>query len=140
MRRFVHDFLKWFPVTLIGGCFAAAQLWQPVKDWIATQAVCVWHEMTLPWGTLMLLVSVAAYVVAIIWTGQERATNAISLKPQPFPNMPLYKVCRYIARDSMWASRYAGSDYEWITNLDRELQSKLSLGRISAFAIPPCVR
>jgi hypothetical protein len=72
MRRFVHDFLKWFPVAIGGGALATAGVWTEAKDWIAAKVVWGWSQMSNPWIALLLLVSVAAYVAAIIWTGSDR--------------------------------------------------------------------
>ena len=78
MRRFVHEFLKWFPVAIFGGALAAAGVWTEVKDWIAALVAFAWSEMTYPWIAFFALASVAAYVAAIIWTGQERKPVATS--------------------------------------------------------------
>jgi hypothetical protein len=84
MRRFVHDFLKWFPTAIVGGGLAIAALWTPAKDWIATEAIWAWSQMSDPWIAFFVVVSVAAYVAAIVWTGQER-------KPKPSePGVFLY--------------------------------------------------
>lgn len=72
MGRFVHDFLKWFPVALGGGAIAIAGVWSPAKDWIAERAGWAWAEMSEPWIAILVVLSVAGYAAAIIWTGQER--------------------------------------------------------------------
>ena len=72
MRRFVHDFLKWFPVAIGGGAIAIAGVWSDARDWIGAEAIRVWSQMSDPWIAVLVVVSVAAYVAAIIWTGQER--------------------------------------------------------------------
>ena len=72
MRRFVHDFLKWFPAAIAGGAVAIAAVWSEAKDWIAQQVALGCSQMTDPWIAFFVLVSIAAYLAAIIWTGQER--------------------------------------------------------------------
>lgn len=73
MRRFVHDFLKWFPTAIVGGGLAIAAVWTGAKDWIAVKITWAWFQMSDPWIAFFVLVSIAAYVAAIVWTGKERS-------------------------------------------------------------------
>ena len=75
MRRFVHDFLKWFPTALVGGALAVAALWTKAKDWIAEISAWGWAHMSDPFIALILVVALAAYIAAIIWTGQEQSAD-----------------------------------------------------------------
>jgi hypothetical protein len=77
MQRFVHDFLKWFPVAMGGGAIAVAGVWSQAKDWIATEVIWAWAQMSDPWIAFFVVMSGAAYVGAIIWTGQEGKAKAL---------------------------------------------------------------
>ena len=76
MRRFVHKFLTWFPAAIGGGAVAISAVWTEAKDWVGATAGWLWAQMNSPWIAFFVFLSVAAYVAAIIWTGQERAVNA----------------------------------------------------------------
>ncbi len=112
MRRFVHDFLKWFPAAIGGGAIATAAVWTGAKDWIAFQVAWAWAQMSSPWVAFFALFSIAAYVAAIIWTGQEgslakessvpsaRAPNVSRTAKRPDtrqPNMSLQGLAKHLS-------------------------------------------
>jgi len=74
VRKLVHKFLIWFPVAVFSGGIAIAELWGEAKVWITEQVLWAWSEASDPWITTLLVGVVAAYIVAILWTGQERST------------------------------------------------------------------
>lgn len=95
MRRFVHDFLKWAGPSIVlfcGGCIglvaALAQSYPGVKDWGKAQFDGWWPILSAPWFLLSAAIAIAAYVAALVWTGQEARTipanapNAKAEKPQ----------------------------------------------------------
>lgn len=73
MRKFLHDFLKWFPAALCGGLVAVSAVWSPARDWIAARAVWAWSAMSDPWIAFFMVVVLAVYVAAIIWSGDKDA-------------------------------------------------------------------
>lgn len=44
-------------------------------------------------------------------------------------NMPLHQALRWIARDSVWASKYRWPDDQWVVRVQAEFLSKWQLGR-----------
>jgi hypothetical protein len=89
MRRFVHDFLKWFPPAVGGGGLAVAAVWEKARDWIASEVTWAWLQMSNPWIAFFVIVAVVAYVGAILWTGQERKPT-VSLSAPPIGPDQLY--------------------------------------------------
>lgn len=79
-RRFAHEFLKWLPLALGGGIVSVSAVWEGPKKWFGDQATWAWSEMSDPWIGAAVVVVLAAYVGAIIWTGQPR-DNAHTLVP-----------------------------------------------------------
>lgn len=71
MLRFIHDFLRWFPAAVGGGAVAISAVWQPAKDWIATQVVWAWAAMSEPWVAFFIVLAIAVYVAAIIFSGDK---------------------------------------------------------------------
>jgi hypothetical protein len=51
------------------------------------------------------------------------------------PDMPLHCVLRWIARDSIWASKYVWPDDQWLLRVKDEFLSKWQLGRIEMMGI-----
>lgn len=69
--RIIHDFLKWFPVAFGGGSVAIAAVWSSAKDWIAGEASWAWAKMSDPWIAFVVVLALAAYAAAIIWSGRK---------------------------------------------------------------------
>lgn len=93
------------------------------------------------WPTYDVSVEAFLYVLVglIVWTSiltfhdLNKRTHQGHLKP----NMPLHEVCRWIARDSTWASDYPEqADQEWISNVDDELMSQVGLRGMAVFGQP----
>lgn len=77
MRRFVHEFLKWAGPTIVlfcGGCVglvaALAQSYPRVKEWGQIRFDQWWPIVTAPWFLFAAALVIAAYVWALLWTGQ----------------------------------------------------------------------
>jgi len=130
MRKVLHQFLKWFPTAVCASTVAIAAVWEEARDWIGTQAVWAWGLMADPWIAAAVLGVVAAYIVAIIVTGQEPGPR----QAHEVKFMPLYRAVRWLAQESEWAARYpAASDHKWVMRADSELQSALSTGSLLAW-------
>lgn len=71
MLKFIHDFLKWFPAAIFGVSVGISAVWSAAKDWIAAQAVWAWSAMSDPWVAALIVVALAGYVAAIIFTGDK---------------------------------------------------------------------
>ena len=84
-----------------------------------------------PWARQTIFAT-AAFVWMLGWYIKQHA--AFEQSRPPMPNMPLHTAARYIARDSAWAaSQPASLDSHWVEQVDRELVSKLLMGRLQAF-------
>ena len=67
----------------------------------------------------------------LVWYHRQRVTFE---DRQQDPTMPLYLVCRWIARDSVWAAKYdEARDGEWASRVDVELMGKVMQSRIELF-------
>lgn len=83
--------------------------------------------------TAMRSIFVAVAVVwAFVW--YHRVQNKLDGGHRE-PNMPLHLACRWIARDSVWASRYRWPDDEWVQRVAREFFSQWHLGRFEMLGI-----
>ena len=76
MRRFIHDFLKWFPAAFCGGSVAVSVVWTPARDWIAAQAMWAWSAMSDPWIAFFVVVALLGYIAAIILSGAKDAEGS----------------------------------------------------------------
>lgn len=66
---------------------------------------------------------------AVIWAfAWYHGVNKRMERGASEPNMPLHQALRWIARDSVWASKYHWSDDEWPQRVAAELFSKWQLG------------
>lgn len=77
------------------------------------------------------------FALCLLWLlgWYHRQRVAFDERQTATPDIPLYKVCQYIARDSNWAASYKARDDDWVGKVDSELQSKLLLGAVCAFGI-----
>lgn len=75
MRRYIHDFLRWFPAAVGGGAVAISAVWQPAKDWVASQVVWAWAGMSDPWVAFFIVLTILVYVAAFILTGDKEAKS-----------------------------------------------------------------
>lgn len=63
---------------------------------------------------------------------QMRARALAEIKAESRRRMPLHQVVRWIARDSVWATRYRAKDDHWVEHALKELQLSLSRGEVTA--------
>lgn len=83
-----HTFLKWFGPSMVAFCGAGigliAALSEPfprVKNWAETQFDTWWPFMSAPWFLVTGAVIIAAYIWALVYTGQELKTGIAAMKP-----------------------------------------------------------
>lgn len=74
----------------------------------------------------------AAVTWAFVW---YHGVNKRMERTAPDPNMPLHLALRWIARDSVWASKYHWPDDEWVERVAAELFSKWHLGRFEMLGV-----
>jgi len=121
MRKLAHKFLTWSPPALAGSVLAAAAIWTEVRDWIAKMAVEGWAARSDPAIVLVVIILVAAYVWATVFTGREHTSKS---KAKPFAQMAnsdLRSVAtdraakiRIFARDADLALRSQESQSSWL--------------------------
>lgn len=112
-------------------CIAVAGIWTEAKDWIGDLARLAWSAMSGPWIAGAVLLSVAAYVFAIIWTGREEA-----IKTADNPTVTLPQLLRYLGHNSAWAAeRDEAADGDWVADAFSEIRNALSLGRLVGYGI-----
>lgn len=80
-----------------------------------------------------LLFAALAFLWLFVWFHQKRV--AFEDRRPPDPNMPLHHVLRWIARDSVWASKYRWPEEEWVQRVAAELLSKWYLGRFEMMGV-----
>ena len=84
------------------------------------------------WRQFGLLVFASVWL--LVWYHRQRIRFEESQPPTP--NMPLYRVVRYVGEQSEWAAKQeARHDEKWIERVDPEVQTKLINGEIAAFGI-----
>lgn len=83
------------------------------------------------WRQFGLLVFAFAWLA--VWYHRQR--TKFEERQPPEPNMPLHQVCRWIARDSVWASQYAWPDDQWPLRVQAELFSRWQMGHIEMMGI-----
>ena len=130
--RLFHRFLCWFPAWAFGTAIAfvaiavgAGQVWPKAKGWDEAQWERLGTVVTAPVFWIIAVVIVAAWLCLTVLTRPKHPDRG---RFHPEANMPLYRACRWIARDSVWAAKYRGSDDDWPRKVADELLSKWHLG------------
>lgn len=112
-----HKFLAWAGPTSIlflGGCLALvatfAQTYDGVRNWAQKLFDQWWPIVSAGWFLLCAVVVIAAYILALVWTGRDKPGMPMTISPEAFQ------------RESMPPRAFSPSDAWMQKGLEDELK------------------